>query len=325
MATPAPTPFHEAGTVTDQIEVEITYQIIGLFSEGLYSSPNKAIEELVSNSFDADADVVEVVMSKDLRQDGSSIAVFDNGTGMDPEGLKIHWIVGDSIKRRTRVTPSGRTTIGKFGIGKLAAYVLGQRLTHISLSNGVYSSTTMDFAEIPSTVNLPGAATADQAGAPAQRPVLLDLRTLTESEARAALQPWLDTDGARKSMRFFGPDASKSWTAAIISDLKPMAEELSLGRLRWVLSTAMPLRDDFRLYLNEQSVLSSKETAAQVGKWILAKELVDVPKPAPTELANEVDKAIDKVDYRHWYLVDKMLGPISGYLEVFEDPIDAGK
>jgi len=148
-------PFHEQGTVTDQIEVEITYQIIGLFSEGLYSSPNKAIKELVSNSFDADADTVDVVMSKDLRDPGSSIAVFDNGVGMDAQGLKVHWIVGDSIKRRARVTSSGQTTIGKFGIGKLASYVLGQRLTHISLSNGVYSSTTMDFSRIPSTVNLP--------------------------------------------------------------------------------------------------------------------------------------------------------------------------
>ena len=143
MVDPLVPVFHEAGTITDQIEVEITYQIIGLFSEGLYSSPNKAIEELVSNSFDADADTVDVVVSRDLRAGDSAIAVFDNGVGMDAQGLKIHWIVGDSIKRRTRVTPSGRTTIGKFGIGKLAAYVLGQRLTHISLNR---SRSLRDFS-----------------------------------------------------------------------------------------------------------------------------------------------------------------------------------
>src|SRR6185436_15818947 len=132
------TPFHAAGSVTDQIKVEISLQIIGLFSEGLYSSPNKAIEELVSNAFDADAHNVDVAVSKDLRQAESSIAVFDDGEGMDAGGLKIHWIVGDSIKRKNRVTASGRHTIGKFGIGKLAAYVLGKRLTHISLRKGAY-------------------------------------------------------------------------------------------------------------------------------------------------------------------------------------------
>ena len=43
--------FVTAGTAADQIEVKISYRIIQLFSEGLYSSPNKAVEELVSNSF----------------------------------------------------------------------------------------------------------------------------------------------------------------------------------------------------------------------------------------------------------------------------------
>ena len=137
----------------------------------------------------------------------------------------------------------------------------------------------MNFASIPRTVNLPEVANAEQQGVASNNPVHLDLRTLTEDEARSALQPWLDDAGGRKSLQLFGPDADDSWTVAIISDLKPMAEELSLGRLRWVLSTAMPLRDDFHLYLNEQLVPSSKDDAAHVGSWILAKNLVDVPKP----------------------------------------------
>ena len=46
----------EAGTNTgEQIEVELSYKIVELFSGGLYSSPNKAFEELVTNSYDAGA------------------------------------------------------------------------------------------------------------------------------------------------------------------------------------------------------------------------------------------------------------------------------
>ena len=37
------------GTKFDEIPVEISYKIIQLFSAGLYSSPNKAFEELVCN------------------------------------------------------------------------------------------------------------------------------------------------------------------------------------------------------------------------------------------------------------------------------------
>ena len=38
------------GAGIEQIPVSINYDIIHLFSEGLYKSPHKAIEELVSNS-----------------------------------------------------------------------------------------------------------------------------------------------------------------------------------------------------------------------------------------------------------------------------------
>ncbi|HZQ49416.1 MAG TPA: ATP-binding protein [Candidatus Dormibacteraeota bacterium] len=316
--------FHDAGTVTDQIDVEITYQIIGLFSEGLYSSPNKAIEELVSNSFDADATSVDVAVSKDLASADATIAVFDNGAGMDAGGLKIHWIVGDSIKRRNRVTRAGRYTIGKFGIGKLASYVLGQRLTHISLTKGgQYVSTTMDFSQIPSTVSLPGEA--QTAKGRRRQHVQLPLRTLTKAEARDALRPWLNSKGGLGSMKLFGVGASPSWTVAIISDLKPMAQEISVPRLRWVLSTAMPLRDDFHLYLDGTLVESSKLAAPKVGTWLIGRQLKEIPKPAAPDLIAGTDKKFGVSNYRHWHVTDKVLGPITGYLEVFEDPIDEGK
>ena len=45
--------FAMVGRHTDDITVRISYRIIQLFSEGLYKSPTKAIEELVANSFDA--------------------------------------------------------------------------------------------------------------------------------------------------------------------------------------------------------------------------------------------------------------------------------
>ncbi len=38
------------GTGGTAIPVPISYEIIRLFSEGLYQSPHKAVEELVSNS-----------------------------------------------------------------------------------------------------------------------------------------------------------------------------------------------------------------------------------------------------------------------------------
>lgn len=308
--------FFELGSLKDQINVEISFQIIALFSEGLYSSPNKAIEELVSNAFDADATCVHTVMSPDRAASDASIAILDNGTGMDETGLKAHWIVGRSPKERKRLTDRGRRTIGKFGIGKLAAYVLGNRLTHITKARGRFFSTTMDFSMVPKP---------DESVDTTSSPVRLPLHELTEKEAREAVDPWLSDDTGRENLTLFGDEAEDSWTVAIISDLKPMAIELSVGKLRWVLSTAMPLRDDFSQYLNGQKVVASKASVNQVGTWVLGKDFSSIPSPAPKELEVDADENFSQAEYQHYLLVDKLLGPVSGYLELFEDPIDGGK
>jgi hypothetical protein len=59
--------FASIGKATDSIDVRLSYRIIELFSEGLYASPNKAIEELVANSFDAGAQRVHVLLSSNLH------------------------------------------------------------------------------------------------------------------------------------------------------------------------------------------------------------------------------------------------------------------
>lgn len=324
MPSPADAAFHEVGTVTTSINVELSYQIIALFSEGLYSSPNKAIEELVSNAFDADARTVHVALSADRAASGSSIAVIDDGTGMDERGLQVHWIVGQSQKAEARETKGGRRTIGKFGIGKLAAYVLGSRLTHITKANGKYFSTSMDFGRIPEEDAI--SATEDPPKTPKPRdPIPLDLRTLSAAEAKAALKPWLTTSDGRKDLKLFGAGAAKSWTVAIISDLKPMAQGISAARLEWILSTAMPLRDDFKLYLNDKRVVSSKVKGTLVGSWTLGKDLTTLPKPAPDDLVVEEHPSIKATTLGHYTLTGRSVGPVSGYLEVFESPIDAGK
>ena len=49
-----------AGNIVDKINVTIGPQFLNLFSEQLYSSPNKAFEELVANSWDPGATVVHI-------------------------------------------------------------------------------------------------------------------------------------------------------------------------------------------------------------------------------------------------------------------------
>ena len=74
--------FVTIGTPTDTIDVRLSYRIVELFSEGLYASPNKAIEELVANSFDAGGQRVHVILSANLHDQNATIVVIDDGEGM---------------------------------------------------------------------------------------------------------------------------------------------------------------------------------------------------------------------------------------------------
>ena len=66
---------------------------------------------------------------------------------------------------------------------------------------------------------------------------------------------------------------TRSWTIAILEDLKDKARKIKAGKLTSVLSTAMPLGISFRLYLNGQEVQSSKENL----ETIITFDLKDLP------------------------------------------------
>ena len=105
--------FTTIGRQSGNINVLLSYKIVDLFSEGLYSSPNKAIEELVANSFDAGAKRVQVILSSDLQAEDATIVVIDDGQGMGAQGLREHWLIGTSNKRTLSKLPAGRQQIGK--------------------------------------------------------------------------------------------------------------------------------------------------------------------------------------------------------------------
>jgi HSP90 family molecular chaperone len=196
--------YSAAGNETEKIDVRLSYRIVRLFSEGLYASPNKAIEELVANSFDAGASRVAVLLPADFHDQGATIAVIDDGEGMDAEGLKQHWLIGKSLKRDLAKLPLGRRQIGKFGIGKLATYVIANRLTHISKKGSKYYSTSMNFKTVDDR--------GDEEVEP-KTPIKISLHTLSETEAKDALKEWTDTPAFSKSgLKLFGTGAAQSWS-----------------------------------------------------------------------------------------------------------------
>ncbi|HQE91722.1 MAG TPA: ATP-binding protein [Anaerolineae bacterium] len=85
---------------------------------GIYPTFVSAFKELVSNSYDADATLVNIHLSPDA----SVITVGDNGVGMTLLEFQQEYIrIGGSARRNHGgLTPGGRKPIGRKGIGFLA-------------------------------------------------------------------------------------------------------------------------------------------------------------------------------------------------------------
>jgi len=246
------------GTKVDQIPVELNYHIIRLLSAGLYSSPNKAFEELVSNSYDAGATKVASFVPYDKTTTDAVLWVCDNGASMDSAGLKELWQIGTSSKRENE-DELDRLPIGKFGIGKLATYVLTRQLTYVCKVKSEYRAVTMDYKTIDE--------------AEGTRNIMLDERILTEEETKQVLKPLITADGVELlDFKLWGEDAEDTWTFAIMSDLRTKASEIQDGRLRWILRTALPLNPNFQLYFNAEKLTSTKDELEPEKTLVFGKE-----------------------------------------------------
>ena len=311
-------PFASAGKPADTIDVRLSYKIVELFSENMYASPNKAIEELVANSFDAGAQRVLLLLSPNLHKSDATITVIDDGEGMDIVGLKQHWLIGISNKRLLTKLPRSRQQIGKFGIGKLATYVLAGRLTHVSKSKGKYYSASMDYSKLNSEID---------PDLEPKVPIKLPVHELSEAEAKTALSDWTTTIAKYNpsALQLFGAKAPKSWTVAIMSSLKPRVHEIKPGMLEWVLRTALPLRPDFGIWLDGTKLVPSKQGKGLLKKWVLGQDIVKLPKPGPKTVAVSEDKSLKPSDELRYGLHIPDLGRVTGYAEAYKDLLTGNK
>jgi hypothetical protein len=85
-----------------------------------------AVLELVKNSYDPGAAIVEVQIWTGLFADGGRHVVADDGVGMSSDDVEKYWLrLGYSAKREYKFTPRGRRRTGEKGIGRISADRLG--------------------------------------------------------------------------------------------------------------------------------------------------------------------------------------------------------
>lgn len=251
------------GTKVDEVSLDIDYEIIEHFSQHLYGSPNKAIEELVVNGFDAFATWVHVFLPG--RYTPEKVVVWDNGTSMGIEELKGLWKIASSPKQKLpgRIArgPRGQTRrlIGKFGIGKLASYTIGDLIAHLCKTDKGFFLVGVDYSDVMSEL---------QEDDQVQNGYTSPIRQLSFGEAKEFVASHFEKLPASFDELFMEPN----WTFATISRLK--RDDLYQGRLSWVLGNGMPLRPDFKVWVNLERVQSRLERSGLVAEWTLGDDIV---------------------------------------------------
>ena len=336
-----------------EVKLKIDYEIIQHFSQHLYGSPNKAIEELVSNSFDAAAQEVRVYIPS--TQTKNSVIVWDDGDSMDIKGIHNLWWIARSPKREenreVEVNSNGsfykRKVIGKFGIGKLASYAVGDKITHLCKRNGEFLVVRVNYNKLEKLgdrtrqeelADEKNGKDHKEKDSPAffTTPII----KLSESDALKFIENLFDGNGKTKKTDIAIQNLFKknSWTVAVISNLK--TEKLSLltfGRLNWLLGTGMPLRPDFKVWLNDEQVSSKLQTTALHVWDFSTKEIQDSIKNLWSDekdngRVNEKplfgnDKGLDpnQINKNVPFVQLPNLGRVFGEMRIFEESLVKGK
>lgn len=102
-----------------------------------------AIEQLVTNSYDADAHVVDItcLLDKDV------FVIRDDGFGMDHEGLQAFFRLGDSPKKTEPVSPEGRVRLNKYGAATIVLPSLCGQYELVTVRQGVKSTVQEEFVQ----------------------------------------------------------------------------------------------------------------------------------------------------------------------------------
>ena len=116
----------------------------------LYSQLPTVISELISNSWDADADKVHINFINTDQE--KQIIYIDNGQGMDFDELNEKFLIIGRNRRKNsqdHETPKyGRKIIGKKGLGKLSVFGIAKTIEITTVKNKIKNSFMMDLDKI---------------------------------------------------------------------------------------------------------------------------------------------------------------------------------
>ncbi|MBW0176670.1 ATP-binding protein [Sediminibacterium sp.] len=135
--------------MSDKLSLKFDPNTIEHLGISLYSKLPSVLSELISNSWDADSDKVEIIFAdRDARKE---IEYVDYGDGMTFSELNEKYLVigrNRRIHENKETSASGRKVIGKKGLGKLSVFGVCDVIEVISIKNGFKNHFRMNLDDI---------------------------------------------------------------------------------------------------------------------------------------------------------------------------------
>jgi len=150
----------EKQTNTWPKKITVDKRIVRILSGSTYANFPSAIKELITNSYDADAEnvLININLSKEI------IEMRDDGKGMNEEDFAFYLRIAGKSRKKKAYTEKKRRIIGQFGVGFLSVlpfcekYIIettrkgSSEVLHATISSYEYFSDdyqTLDVDEIP--------------------------------------------------------------------------------------------------------------------------------------------------------------------------------
>ncbi|NMW32756.1 hypothetical protein HKD42_11850 [Altererythrobacter sp. RZ02] len=135
-----------------QPKLKFAHNVIEHLGIKLYrNKTGNVLAELLANCWDADATWVDILIDPAGGDNGNGcIAIFDDGSGMDFQLIKDHYLHVGKPKRRkpNERSPGGRRPMGRKGLGKLAPFGIARIVDVVTIKAGLINWFTLDLETI---------------------------------------------------------------------------------------------------------------------------------------------------------------------------------
>jgi len=230
------------------LELTFSHNIIEHLGLKLYQNkPTNVLAELVSNSWDADAQHVWIDLLTTDHGSPAAILVADDGSGMGEEDLLQRYLVVGLSKRENADERSagGRTLMGRKGIGKLAPFGVAAEIDLLTVKNGRATWLRFDYAAMKSS-------SEESGGLSRYRPTVIcrdtDLEKVDVTKAN------IEQESVQKFIDRIKLGGKGTLIAAKKLTLKRVITAHSLKEALGRRFTVTMARQDFNVSINEQPI-----------------------------------------------------------------------